>query len=172
MIGRLARSRARLLAAQGKHEAAADAFTRSADALDAVAMPYELAQTELAHGQFLRRRRQRRAAVELLANARERFAAVGAEPALRACERELQASGLSPKRPDAKGVDQLTPQELTVARLVVTGMTNREIAGELMVSTKTVEVHLTSVYAKLEVPSRAELRARARPGELTGLDAI
>ena len=129
-------------------------------------MPYERALTELAHGQFLRRRRQRRAAVEVLANARDRFAAVGARPALERCERELKASGLAPKRPAAKGAGRLTPQELTVTRLVIDGMTNREIAAELMLSTKTVEVHLTRLYAKLEVPSRTELRARARRGEL------
>jgi DNA-binding NarL/FixJ family response regulator len=50
-------------------------------------------------------------------------------------------------------------------------MTNREVAGELMVSTKTVEVHLTNVYAKLEVASRTDLRARARRRELQLLDA-
>jgi len=133
-------------------------------------MPYELALTELAHGQFLRRRRRRRAAVEVLANARDRLSAVGARPALERCRRELEASGLSPKRPAAKGPGRLTPQELTVSRLVVSGMTNREIAGELMVSIKTVEVHLTSVYTKLEVTSRTELRARARRGELEILD--
>jgi DNA-binding NarL/FixJ family response regulator len=122
------------------------------------------------HGRFLRRRRQRRAAVEVLANARERLTALGARPALAACERELHASGLVPKRPAERGLSRLTPQELTVARLVVDGMTNREIAAELMVSTKTVEVHLTSVYSKLEVRSRAELRARARRGELESLE--
>ncbi len=45
-------------------------------------------------------------------------------------------------------------------------MTNREIASELMVSTKTVEYHLSNVYAKLGVRSRSELRARARAEEL------
>jgi DNA-binding CsgD family transcriptional regulator len=166
MIGRLARSRARLAAARGENDRAHEAFAASSEALAAVGLPHELALTELEHGRFLRRRRQRRAAVEVLANARERLMALGARPALQACERELQASGLAPKRPAAKGLGRLTPQETTVARLVVDGMTNREIAGELMVSTKTVEVHLTNVYAKLEVPSRAELRARARRGEL------
>lgn len=132
-------------------------------------MPYERALTELAHGQFLRRRRQRRAAAEALANARDRLAAVGAQPALERCERELEATGLSPNRPAAKGPAQLTPQELTVSRLVVAGMTNREIACELMLSTKTVEVHPTRVYAELEVASRSELRARARTGDLAML---
>ena len=60
---------------------------------------------------------------------------------------------------------------LTIARLVVTGMTNRKITGELMLSTKTVEVHLTRLYAKLEVASRTELRARARNGEFENLAA-
>lgn len=169
MVARLARSRAGLLAARGEHEPATEAFVQASALFAAVGMPYELALTELAHGRFLRRRRQRRATVEVLANARERLALVGAAPALQQCERELEASGLAPKRPDGKGVDRLTPQELTVARLVLDGMTNREIAGELMVSTKTIEVHLTSVYGKLEVASRNELRARARRGELDRL---
>jgi DNA-binding CsgD family transcriptional regulator len=60
----------------------------------------------------------------------------------------------------------LTPQELAVARLVVSGMTNREVSDQLMLSTKTVEFHLSHVYAKLGVRTRSELRARARANEL------
>ena len=60
---------------------------------------------------------------------------------------------------------ELTPQELAVARLVSTGLTNREAATELVVSPKTVEYHLGHVYAKLRVRSRTELAARlAGPG--------
>jgi DNA-binding CsgD family transcriptional regulator len=169
MVGRLSRSQGRLQAARGEHDHAQAAFLESAGALAAVGLPYEVALTELEHGRFLRRRRQRRAAVELLADAQERFAALGADPGVQACARELQASGLLPKRPAEKGAGRLTPQELTVARLVIDGMTNREVADELLLSTKTVEVHLTSIYAKLEVPSRSELRARARRGELDAL---
>ena len=69
-------------------------------------------------------------------------------------------------RPKTRDYSALTPQELAVARLVVSGMTNREIATELMISTKTVEYHLSNVYAKLGVRSRSELRARARAAEL------
>ena len=54
-----------------------------------------------------------------------------------------------------------------VTRLIVTGMTNREAADELMLSTKTVEFHLSHVYAKLGVRTRSELRARARANELS-----
>ncbi|MEL4358641.1 helix-turn-helix transcriptional regulator [Luteococcus sp. H101] len=54
----------------------------------------------------------------------------------------------------------LTAQELAVAELVASGRTNREVAGELFVSVKTVQYHLTRVYAKLGVRSRGELAAR------------
>jgi DNA-binding transcriptional LysR family regulator len=87
---------------------------------------------------------------------------LAARPALERCQREVEASGLSPKRPGAKGPGRLTPQELTISQLVLAGMTNREIASELMVSSKTVETHLTSIYTKLEVTSRsASAPARA-----------
>ena len=45
-------------------------------------------------------------------------------------------------------------------------MTNREVSEELMISTKTVEFHLSKIYAKLKLRSRSELRARARANEL------
>jgi DNA-binding CsgD family transcriptional regulator len=45
-------------------------------------------------------------------------------------------------------------------------MTNREVSDQLMLSTKTVEFHLSHVYAKLGVRTRSELRARARANEL------
>ena len=165
MTARLARSRARLDALRRDDARAEAGFEASAAMLRAIGMPYELALTELAHGRFLRRRRRRRAAAESVAAARERFAALGARPALESCDRELHASGLTPTRAEG-GDPRLTPQEQTVAELVISGMTNREIAAELMVSTKTIEVHMTRVYSKLAVPSRAELRARARRGEL------
>jgi DNA-binding CsgD family transcriptional regulator len=64
----------------------------------------------------------------------------------------------------------LTARELHVARLVTQGLTNREIAQQLFLSPKTVDVHLTRVYAKLGVPRRAALvelltrAAAANPG--------
>ena len=73
-----------------------------------------------------------------------------------------------PRRPrKTRDYTALTPQELAVARLVVSGMTNREVAEELMLSTKTVEFHLSHVYTKLGVRTRSDLRARARANELS-----
>jgi DNA-binding NarL/FixJ family response regulator len=54
-------------------------------------------------------------------------------------------------------VDALTAQELSVAKLVVGGATNKDAAATLYVSTKTVEFHLGNVYRKLGVRSRTEL---------------
>ena len=60
---------------------------------------------------------------------------------------------------------RLTAQELAVARLVAEGMSNRQVASELFISIKTVQFHLTHIYAKLGVSSRAELAAHFRDTE-------
>jgi DNA-binding NarL/FixJ family response regulator len=57
----------------------------------------------------------------------------------------------------------LTPTEQQVAAHVVKGLTNREVAAALFVTDRTVEYHLTHIYAKLGVRSRAELAARSHP---------
>jgi DNA-binding CsgD family transcriptional regulator len=63
--------------------------------------------------------------------------------------------GLRPAAPvDASGI---TTAEARVAELVAAGRTNREVAGELFMSPKTVEAHLSRIYRKLGVRSRAEL---------------
>jgi DNA-binding NarL/FixJ family response regulator len=58
----------------------------------------------------------------------------------------------------------LTPQETAVAELVAKGMTNREVAAELVISVKTVEYHLGKVYAKLDVTTRTQLAQRLTSG--------
>ena len=65
---------------------------------------------------------------------------------------------------------RLTAQELAVARLVAVGMSNRQVASELFISIKTVQFHLTHIYAKLGVSSRAELAAQFRDNETTSGD--
>ena len=67
--------------------------------------------------------------------------------------------------------EDLTPQERSVARLVASGLANREVAAELLVSVKTVEVHLTRIYAKLGVKSRAQLAVHVRGSAAGGLSA-
>ena len=53
--------------------------------------------------------------------------------------------------------ETLTAQELQVAAIAANGNTNREIAGQLFLSVKTIEMHLSRVYRKLNVRSRTEL---------------
>jgi DNA-binding CsgD family transcriptional regulator len=74
-------------------------------------------------------------------------------------ETELLATGARPRRIALSGVDSLTPSERRVAQMAAEGHTNREVAQALFVSPKTVEVHLSSVYRKLEIRSRSQLPA-------------
>lgn len=81
-----------------------------------------------------------------------------AAPELRArCERGLLACGAGTQPRTAPHLDSLTMREQLVARLVARGMTNREVAGELFVSTKTVEYHVRNIFIKLGITSRREL---------------
>ena len=57
----------------------------------------------------------------------------------------------------APSTGELTPVERRVAELVAAGRTNKEVAGALYLSTRTVEGHLSRVYGKLGVHSRVEL---------------
>jgi DNA-binding CsgD family transcriptional regulator len=59
------------------------------------------------------------------------------------------------------GWDSLTPTELQVVELVATGRSNSEIGTRLLVSAGAVRTHLRSVFAKLDVTTRAELAARS-----------
>ena len=76
---------------------------------------------------------------------------------------ELQAVGVRPRTDAATGVESLTPSERRVVDLAVGGGTNRDIAQELYVTPKTVEVHLSNAYRKLGIRGRRELPA----GDLT-----
>ncbi|MGH3084566.1 MAG: helix-turn-helix domain-containing protein, partial [Gaiellaceae bacterium] len=87
----------------------------------------------------------------------ELFDGLGAAPWSEQARRELRASGESIPRRDPTAPEKLTPQELQVALQVAEGRTNRDVAAALFLSPKTVEFHLTRVYRKLNIHSRAEL---------------
>ena len=96
----------------------------------------------------------------MLTAAAEGFDALGARRGFESAQRELVASGLKPTRRGEHEAVRLTPQELTVARLVASGSSNRDVAADLQLSVKTVEVHLTRIYAKLGIRSRGQLARR------------
>jgi ATP/maltotriose-dependent transcriptional regulator MalT len=164
-IARLARVRGRLQAAQGDPGAAAATFKHGLDQLIGLPLPFERALIELADGQVLRRAGRRRAAADRLRAAQQRLVALGAAPYLARCDRELAACGLAPTKRHGRDRARLTPQELSVAKLAASGLSNREVASELVVTVKTVEFHLRHAFHKLGVASRKELPARLREHE-------
>ena len=70
---------------------------------------------------------------------------------------ELRATGETARRRDPSTLDQLTAQEVHIAQLVAEGRTNRDVAGQLFLSPRTIDFHLRNVYRKLGIASRMEL---------------
>jgi DNA-binding CsgD family transcriptional regulator len=124
-------------------------------------VPFNRARTLLVAGRVRRRAGERRAARAALQEALDVFNRLGAPTWAQTASVEL---GRVPARPSMEP-GELTPTERRVAELVGRGLTNREVAGELFVTPKTVEANLTRVYAKLAIRSRAELAAMMRNGE-------
>jgi DNA-binding CsgD family transcriptional regulator len=123
---------------------------------------WERARTELCYGELLRRLKRRADARMSLRAALEGFEAVGAELWADRARAELRATGERARRRDPSTLDELTPQELQVAGLVATGLTNRDVAARLFLSPKTIETHLAHVFRKTGVRTRAELAHRFR----------
>jgi DNA-binding CsgD family transcriptional regulator len=106
------------------------------------------------------RARRRRQARGTLAEGMDLAHRCGAEALVERAHEELVQAGARPRRRALTGVDALTPSERRVAALAAEGMANKEIAQALFVTLRTVEMHLSNAYGKLEIGSRGEL-ARA-----------
>ncbi|HTT94027.1 MAG TPA: AAA family ATPase [Solirubrobacterales bacterium] len=117
----------------------------------------ELAKALLALGTTLRLARRPSEAREPLRRALELGAACSADPLVERAREELGAAGARPRREALGGVESLTPSERRVAGMAAEELTNREIAQQLYVTPKTVEVHLSNAYRKLDIRSRREL---------------
>jgi DNA-binding NarL/FixJ family response regulator len=77
------------------------------------------------------------------------------------------------RRAEESTLDQLTERELEVLKLAAKGMTNREIASELVISVRTVQVHLSNIFSKIGVGSRTEAVLHAlRQGWITLEDTL
>jgi DNA-binding CsgD family transcriptional regulator/tetratricopeptide (TPR) repeat protein len=122
----------------------------------------ERAGIEVERGAALRRSGHRRDARPPLREGMDLARRIGAWSIVSAAAAELEATGARRPKLPTSGVDALTPAERRVARMASDGQSNREIAQTLFVTRKTVEIHLTSVYRKLGIASRAELSARLR----------
>jgi DNA-binding CsgD family transcriptional regulator len=116
-------------------------------------------------GVALRRRGESVAAREPLGAGLDLAHRCGAVALAELARAELVATGARPRRASLSGPGSLTPAELRTAEMAASGMSNRDIAQALFVSTKTVETQLSQAYAKLRIGSRSELaQALTGPG--------
>jgi DNA-binding CsgD family transcriptional regulator len=103
------------------------------------------------------RRRRRREGRDALRRALEVAQGCGATALAERARGAAGAGGGRPPRLELTGVDALTPAERRVCELAAGEQTNREIAQQLFVTEKTVELHLTNAYRKLGIRSRFQL---------------
>jgi DNA-binding CsgD family transcriptional regulator len=148
-----ARCRALLAAADGDLDAALRHAETALDHHGDLRVPFERARTLIVLGTLHRRAKHKAAARAALEEAVEILDRMGARLWVERARAELGRIG---GRARAHG---LTPTEQRVAELVAEGRSNKEVAGELFVSVRTVEANLTRIYAKLGIRSRTELAA-------------
>jgi class 3 adenylate cyclase/DNA-binding CsgD family transcriptional regulator len=110
-------------------------------------------------GAALRRRNERTEARELLRQGVDLAHRCGATALVERANEELAATGARPRKILLTGLASLTASERRVAQLAAEELSNKEIAQALFVTVKTVEVHLSNVYRKLEISSRRQLAA-------------
>ncbi|MFD4322899.1 LuxR C-terminal-related transcriptional regulator, partial [Streptomyces sp. NPDC058548] len=135
-------------------------FERAIAAPGAERWPFDWARICLAYGERLRRAKAGGVSGVHLEAALSTFQRLGAQPWCARAANELRASGVHVTTvPSAEGGrTPLTPQEQQIAQLAATGLTNKQIAGRLFLSPRTVAAHLRSAFPKLNVTSRAGLR--------------
>jgi DNA-binding CsgD family transcriptional regulator len=151
----LARCRGLVLAASGSIEEGIASVEQALRLQQVRPAPLERARTLLALGELQRRAKQLRAARETLREALASFESLGSPVwAERAREELGRVGGRTPSR------DGLTPTERRVAELVAEGRSNKEVAAALVVSPKTIDGHLSNIYAKLGIHSRTQLARR------------
>lgn len=120
--------------------------------------PLEEARAQLVAGVALRRKRRPAPSQDMIQQAAATFARLGALGWQACAEKETTGGGRA--RPAGTTRSGLTLQEMRVAQEIATGATNREAATRLFCSPKTIEYHLTRVYVKLGIRSRAALASR------------
>lgn len=141
-------------------------YRESVEHLGRSGLATELARTHLIYGEWLRRVRRRRDARVHLRTAHQMFQAMGASAFAQRARVELLATGEHARVRAPETRDELTPQELQIARLAAEGESNAQIAAQLFISPHTVAYHLHKVFGKLDVRSRNQL-ARALGDQLT-----
>ncbi len=141
-------------------DAVAEALYRDAIDADLAAWPWPKARIEFAYGAWLRRQRRLLESREVLRSAQLAFELIGAPGWAEQAREELRAAGERPvasRRADLTAKGALSAQELQIARLAATGLSNREIGLRLFMSHRTVGSHLYRIFPKLGITSRSQL---------------
>jgi DNA-binding CsgD family transcriptional regulator len=154
-LAHVTRCRGLAAAARGAIDEALAMLERAVAEHEAVGDPFGRARALLALGVVRRRNRQKRSAREAIESALEGFEEIGAEGW--AARARVELGRIGGRRPQG---DELTPTERRLAELVAEGLSNKEIAGALFVTPKTVGTMLSRLYAKVGVRSRTELVRR------------
>ena len=158
-LGVAARSRA--LTSTGV--TAEELYREAIERLQNCRMEAFLARTHLVFGEWLRREGRRSDSREQLRTAHSLLSNMGAEVFAGRAARELRATGERARRRTSQPSDALTAQELTIARLVATGATSREVGEQLFLSPRTIEAHLRNIFRKLGITSRRQLKELPLP---------
>jgi DNA-binding CsgD family transcriptional regulator len=119
--------------------------------------PFDLARVQLLYGERLRRTKEMTQARLHLTAAAQAFDRLGARRWAERAALELRATGQA-RRGEQFHHEALTPQELEIAMLAASGLSNKEIGGRLFLSHRTVGAHLYRIFPKLGITSRAALR--------------
>jgi DNA-binding CsgD family transcriptional regulator len=153
--------------AEGDAETAADQLGQAVELHRGIDLPYERAEIELRAGVALAAAGERELGLERLGDAYRTARKLGARPLATEAAREVGELGESVVKrlgsraaADAEGAG-LSRRELEVVRLVAVGKTNREIAQELFLSPRTVDMHVRNILRKLDCRSRVEAANRA-----------
>lgn len=155
------RSRGYLLSATGRHDRAAACFSAAADLLGSAGMAVGQAWALAMGAPSAAAAGRREAAIAMAADARRLAQEVASETIRTAADATLQRIAAQPTAPDlTHPLASLTIRERQIARLAATGLTSRDIAAELSVSPRTVDTHLSRIYRKLGITSRAALASR------------
>jgi DNA-binding CsgD family transcriptional regulator len=156
-------ARAAVLLAGGDAEAAAQAAAEAAEIADSAGNPLLAGRCRVETGRALAASGRISEGISELERADRMLSECGAVREADSAARELRGLGKRVyRRPRAEregGIAELSAREREVAAQVAEGKTNREIAGTLFLSEKTIESHLSRIYSKLDVHSRAALTA-------------
>jgi DNA-binding NarL/FixJ family response regulator len=154
-----AQARGAVLLAEGDARAALTALRHAWTAWQDIEIPYEAARVRVLIGLACRALEDKDAAEMEFDAARWVFQQLEAAPDLARVEELSRAAG-------DKTSSGLTARELQVLRLVAAGKTNRTIAADLFISERTVERHVSNIFTKLDLPSRAAATAYAYEHQL------